>query len=156
MGNSPRSISVLTSVWNGSASELEESEETAGTSTVNKNGAPPAPPEAGLIDALASDSGGQPSELGALDFSEDNEAAMLSHARRNAQIAAQVALDKAKKFDETYQSEQALSKENYILNDDMENGGDAAMEALVGKAAKEAQIGDIDRTEPYFMLVSFC
>ena len=128
------------------ASEMEESEDTLGTGAANSNGAPPAPPEAGLIDALAAKSDDEPmNELGALDFSEDNEATMLSHARRNAQVAAQVALDKAKKFDELYQNEQAVSKENYVLDDDLENGGDAAMDSLAGKAAQDAKIGDIDR-----------
>ena len=129
---------------------MEESEETAGTSIANRNGAPPVPPEAGLIDALAvqTNDRDQPvNDLGALDFSEDNEAAMLSHARRNAQVAAQVALDKAKRFDEMYKSEQAVSKENYVLDEDeeMENEGAAAMDSLVGvTAADKAKMGNID------------
>lgn len=67
---------------------------------------------------------------------------MLSHAKRNAAAAAQLAKEKARRFDENYSREQANSKENYILDDDNEgtsgagtpNPGDAAMDSLTAKA----------------------
>lgn len=102
------------------------------------------PPEAALIDAAAN------GELKALDFGDADESNLLSHARQNALAAAEVARNKAKQFDQTYASEQAQSKENYVLEDDDDdsvNGGDAAMNKMAGLAAgkgQEKEMGKID------------
>lgn len=83
---------------------------------------------------------------------------MLSHARRNAEAAAQLAKEKARKFDETFKSEQAVSKENYLLGEDGDeemqdagtpNGGDAAMDSLTAKAAS-GQMNQIN-SECYYL-----
>lgn len=126
------------------AGEAEESEETAGTSTANQNGAPSLPPEAALIEGVAN------GELKALDFGDADESNLLSHARQNALAAAEVARNKAKQFDQTYASEQAASKENYVLDDedgDSVNGGDAAMNKMAGLASdkQDKAMAKIDR-----------
>lgn len=89
-----------------------------------KNGAPPPPPEASFINALAGDAiaNGQPA--GAIDF--DDDASIAAHARANAQAALDQARSKTKLFDTTYQNEQQNSKENYLIDEEEEelNGGD--------------------------------
>lgn len=143
---------------------MEDSEETAGTSTANRNGAPPLPSEGGLISQLANTDAPSATDLAALDFNNEDDTNMLSHARRNAEAAAQLAKEKARKFDETFKSEQAVSKENYTLGDDDEemqdagtpNGGDAAMDSLTAKAAS-GQMNQINsQYKPFDPRVSGC
>lgn len=134
------------------ASEMEESEETAGTSAPNKNGAPPLPPEASTVNSMAitGANGGMEAngagELGELNFDEADDSKMLSHAARNAQAAMFAAQNKAKQFDQMYANEQAQSKENYDLEGmeaAMENGGDAAMKAMTSTSG-DKQMKDIN------------
>lgn len=131
---------------------MEESEDTAGTSKPNVNGAPPLPPEGSTIKAIASGLGVN-SGVSALDFNDEDETNLLTHARMNAESAVQKALSKAKQFDQTFAAEQAVSKENYDL-DSYENGGDQAFDTLTStsgapdKALKGVNIDEMNFQNP--------
>ena len=132
------------------ASEMEESADTAGTSTADKNGAPGPAPESALIKALAEGGDAEAAALRELDFGDADESNLISHARKNALAAAEIARNKAKQFDSTYASEQAVSKENKSLSDEeaeLENGGDAAMARLAGDKAGDKEMSKIDREQ---------
>ena len=129
------------------ADEAEESEETAGGTLPKPNG------NVSLLPSKAdSESAASAPNLKDIDFYDDDETNLLSHARKNAESAVSKALNKAKAFDETYASEQAMSKENYDLGaidrDDLD--GDTGENDSRGKekALKDVNIDDMNFQNP--------
>lgn len=93
---------------------MEDSAETAGSSSANKAAAP----GPSLIPSLTEGgtSGMSKSDLSAIDF--DDEKNLEAHARANAQAALEATRNKTKMFDDTYDMEQKNAKENYVINED--------------------------------------
>ena len=90
---------------------MEDSAETAGSSTTK---AIPAKPVPDLIEDGSS--GLTKAEISAIDF--DDEANLEAQARANAQAALEATRNKTKMFDDTYKMEQQNAKENYLINED--------------------------------------